>query len=103
MRFGIAFFTSASDMLNVAEKSDKLSDIISIVGFITTKMLLFLLRRLWSFNDDIVENSFYLRYVMTLCARDDQRNGHAIAVCKQMAFGSAFATIGGIGPCFFLT
>ena len=88
--FRLDFFAAAPDVRDIAPVDYALACRFAIIAFVGAKMMGLIRCRLWSFNDNIIQDDFQLSYIVPIRPGDDDRERDATLFHQQMAFASFF-------------
>ena len=89
--FRLDFFATALDGRNIAPVYCALACRFTIVAFVATKVLRLICCRLWSFNDNVIQDGLQLSYILPIRPGDDERERDATLFYPHMAFVSLFS------------
>jgi hypothetical protein len=84
-------FTATFDMGNIAVPLHAFSGWVADIPRVRTQVLVTAQRRRWLFHDDAVQDLVHLRHVMSIGARDDERQGDPTPVHQQMPLAPIFS------------
>ena len=89
--FRLDFLAAAPDMRDIIPVNYALVGRFTVIAFVGAKVLRLACFRLWSFNDNAIQDDFQLSYVMSIRPGDDDRERDAMLFHQQMAFASFFS------------
>jgi hypothetical protein len=89
--FRLNFLAAAPDVRDIFPVDYALVCRLTVIAFVGAKVLKLVCVRLWSFNDNVIQDDFQLSYIMPIRPGDDDRERDATLFHQQMAFASFFS------------
>src|SRR3989339_888674 len=84
--FRLDFLTAATYMRDIVPVDYALVCRFTVIAFVGAKVLKLFCLRLWSFNDNAIQDDLQLSYIMPIRSGDDDRERDATLFHQQMAF-----------------